>query len=156
MRKLQPKTETRRSKGAIAAESANSGGVPFALPFNGQTMQELISIQQRNAEMLGKLNDLVVKAVETITTQQVAAAKALTDQFAIGNGSLFGSRAPEEWGAAQADFLRSWIDTWFAQTQAIAETGSRCCVDAAGIMGKRCAEAAAEAKSIVSGEGAGK
>ncbi len=146
MNKLRSKIE------ALVSRREDSGEVPFPPFFDGQALQDLMSIQARNVEAMGALNDLIVKAAETITMQQVAAAKALTDQFAVGNTTLFGARAPEEWGAAQADLLRTWVDTWFAQAHAVAETSGRCCANAAGIVTKRCAEAVAEAKCMAGGK----
>lgn len=144
----------RSSTGKTAPGSANLA--PFPWLADEKLAQNLLSEQQRNIETLRQWNEIFIKAAETLTTQQVAAAKALTDQFTNGTGNLFGARAPEEWGAAQADFMRIWLDTWFAQAQAAVETGSRCCADAAGVISKRCAEAAGEAKSVVSGEGTAK
>lgn len=85
----------------------------FTAPFDGRAINDLFTAQQRNVEAWRELSNLWVKTLEAITTRQVAAAKALTDQFTNGSGKLFGSRAPDERGAAQAELLRNWIDTWF-------------------------------------------
>lgn len=125
----------------------------FAAPFGGRVMNDLFAAQQRNVEAWRELSDLWVKTLEAITTQQVAAAKALTDQFTNGSGKLFGSRAPDQWGAAQAELLRAWIDTWFAQAQAVAETGCRCCIDAGHVVSERCTQAASECKAMAKAAG---
>jgi hypothetical protein len=138
---------------AALAESRKVAGTKKDSDANGMRFdpglaRELFAFQQRNAETIRALGDLALKGVETIATQQVAALKSMTDQWTNGNGNLLSSHTPEAWGTALADYMRSWMGASFALAQATAETGCRCCMDAAGLVAKRCAEATTECKTL--------
>lgn len=128
--------------------SAKNDSDANGLRFDPDLARELFAIQQRNAKTIRTLGDLALKGVEIIATQQMAALKSLTDQWANANGALVSSHTPEAWGSALADYMRSWMNTSSALAQASAETGSRCCIDAADMIAKRCAEATAECKTL--------
>lgn len=121
---------------------------PLMSQFNGGAMETLFAIHQRNIETVREIGDLMMRANQAIVTQQMAALKSMSDQWTNGNGEALNSRAPEVWGTALAEYVRSWMGASYALAQATAETGSRCCMDAAGLIAKRCAKATAECKTL--------
>lgn len=134
--------------GSKRQEHHSGNGWPLTPQFNGGAMETLFAIQQHNIEAVREIGDLMMSASQAMMTQQVAALKSMTDQWTNGNGKLLNSRAPEVWGTALADYMRSWTSASFALAQATAETGSRCCMDAGALVAKRCADATAECKTL--------
>lgn len=107
-------------------------------------LENLLAEQRDNVETLRQWNEIFIDATEALAARQLDAIKAVTDQFANGAGSALGARAPEEWGAAQADYARAWMDTWFALAKAALETGVRCSKDSAELICSRCAKSASQ------------